>query len=57
MSAGMFAFAAGVQRSLDSTSGPVLLAVFGFGLLIAGLFPPDPVRGYPPGAPTTAKPT
>jgi hypothetical protein len=51
MSAGMFAFAAGVQRSLDSTSGPLLLAVFGSGLIIAGVFPPDPVRGYPPGAP------
>jgi hypothetical protein len=51
MSAGMFAFAAGVQRSLDSTSGPLLLAVSGSGLIIAGVFPPDPVRGYPPGAP------
>jgi hypothetical protein len=51
MGAGMFAFAAGVQRSLDSTSGPLLLAVFGFGLIIAGVFPPDPVRGYPPGSP------
>lgn len=51
MSAGMFAFAAGVQRSLDSTIGPLLLAVFGSGLIIAGVFPPDPVRGYPPGAP------
>jgi hypothetical protein len=51
MSAGTFAFATGVQRSLDSTIGPVLLAVFGAGLIIAGMFPPDPVRGYPPGAP------
>lgn len=51
MSAGTFAFAAGVQRSLDSTGGPVLLVVFGSGLIIAGVFPPDPVRGYPPGAP------
>jgi hypothetical protein len=51
MGAGMFAFAAGVQRSLDSRSGPLLLAVFGFGLIIAGVFPPDPVRGYPPGSP------
>lgn len=51
MSAGVFAFAAGVQRSLGSTIGPVLLAVFASGLVIAGVFAPDPVRGYPPGAP------
>lgn len=52
MGAGVFAFSVGVQRTLDSTIGAVLLGVFGFGLVIAGVFPPDPVRGYPPGAPT-----
>jgi hypothetical membrane protein len=52
MGAGVFAFAIGVQRSLNSTIGAVLLALFGIGLLIAGVFSPDPVRGYPPGAPT-----
>ena len=50
MGAGVFAFAVGVQRTLDSTIGAVLLGVFGFGLLVAGGFAPDPVRGYPPGA-------
>ena len=55
----MFAFAVGVQETLDSVGGAVLLAIFGFGLVVAGVFAPDPVRGYPPGAPTdpSAKPT
>lgn len=51
MGAGVFALSVGIQRTLDSTAGPVLLGMFGFGLLIAGVFAPDPVRGYPPGAP------
>jgi hypothetical protein len=45
------AFAAGVHSTLDSTIGAGLLVVFGAGLLISGAFAPDPVRGYPPGAP------
>lgn len=49
---GMFAYAVGVQQSLDSVIGTLLLAVFGFGFIVAGVFAPDPVRGYPPGAPT-----
>lgn len=52
MAAGMFAFAIGVQRTLESAIGGVLLMLFGSGLLIAGLFTPDPVRGHPPGAAT-----
>lgn len=51
MGAGVFAFSVGVQRTLDSTIGAVLLGVFGVGLVVAGVFAPDPVRGYPPGAP------
>ena len=51
MGAGVFAFAVGVQRALDSRIGAVLLGFFGFGLVLAGSFAPDPVRGYPPGAP------
>lgn len=59
MGVGVFAFAVGVQWTLDSVIGAVLLAVFGFGMVVAGAFAPDPVRGYPPGAPTdpSAKPT
>jgi len=48
---GMFAFAAGINQALDTLIGAVLLAIFGFGLFISGVFAPDPVRGYPPGAP------
>ncbi len=51
MGVGVAAFAVGVQRSLQTAVGPVLLALFGVGLIIAGVFAPDPVRGYPPGAP------
>ena len=49
MGGGVFAFAVGVQQTLDSISGAVLLAIFGFGLIVAGAFAPDPIRGYPPG--------
>lgn len=56
---GALAFAVGAERALDNLVGPVLLAVFGMGLVVAGMFAPDPVRGYPPGAPRdpSAKPT
>lgn len=52
MGCGVFAFAVGVQRTLDSILSAMLLVIFGFGLIVAGVFAPDPVRGYPPGAPT-----
>lgn len=51
MAAGVFAFALGVRRALETVTGVALLAVFGLGLLVAGVFAPDAVRGYPPGAP------
>lgn len=51
MAVGVFAFAVGVQRSLDSMIAAVLLAIFGLGLIVAGVFAPDAIRGYPPGAP------
>jgi hypothetical protein len=59
MGAGSFAFAVGVYRTLDSVVGAVLLAIFGLGLIVAGVFTPDAVRGYPPGAPSepSTKPT
>jgi hypothetical protein len=59
MGAGMFAYAAGIERILDSTIGAALLMFFGFGMIVAGVCPPDAVRGYPPGASTDprAKPT
>jgi hypothetical membrane protein len=52
MGAGVVAFAIGVKDSLNSTVGAVLLALFGLGLIVAGVFSPDPVRGYPPGVST-----
>jgi hypothetical membrane protein len=47
--------AAGIRRALRGgragTWGPLLLAGYGGGLLVAGLFTPDPALGFPPGAP------
>ncbi|MQA93340.1 MAG: DUF998 domain-containing protein [Streptosporangiales bacterium] len=50
----MVAFAVGVRRELRARDrrsffGPVLLGLFGVGLIGAGLFLTDPVSGYPPG--------
>jgi hypothetical protein len=50
MGGGMFAYAVGVAQTLDSLLGAVLLAIFACGLIVAGVFAPDPIRGYPPGA-------
>jgi hypothetical protein len=50
-------FAIGLRRVLHpgigSTWGPILVGLFGLGLITAGLFVTDPVLGYPPGAPST----
>lgn len=51
MGMGVLAFSVGVQRALDTVVGMVLLDAFALGLFVAGAFAPDPVRGYPPGAP------
>jgi hypothetical protein len=49
--------AAGVRRALapgrGSTWGPRLVGLSGAALLVAGVFPADPVNGYPVGAPDT----
>jgi hypothetical protein len=54
-------FSVGLRRVLRtgkaSIAGPLLLGLFGVGLLVAGLFPTDPGRGYPPGAPLSGTPT
>jgi Protein of unknown function (DUF998) len=48
-------FALGLRRTLQggtgATWGPLLLAIFGLGLIVAGIFVTDPALGYPPGAP------
>lgn len=45
----------GVRRELmgqrGGTWGALLIGTFGLGLIIAGIFPPDPAFGFPPGAP------
>lgn len=50
MGVGMLAFAVGVSRTLDTVAAPTFLAVFGLGAIASGVFAPDPLRGYPPGA-------
>lgn len=50
MGVGVVAFAIGVDQALDVPVGAVLLAVYGVGLIGAGVFRPDPMRGYPPNA-------
>ena len=54
----VIAGAAGARRALPSgpgaRSGPLLLAVYGLGLIGAGCFIADPGRGFPPGTPEAA---
>jgi hypothetical protein len=49
------AFAVGLRRALHPGRGawwaPLLVGLFGLGLVVAGLFTPDPSLGFPPGAP------
>lgn len=52
----IFGFAIGVELTLyrgrGATWGPILLALVGVGLIIAGIFVTDPAFGYPPGTPS-----
>jgi hypothetical protein len=45
----------GVRRALHGqkggTWGALLIGTFGIGLIVAGIFPPDPGFGFPPGSP------
>ena len=51
----VIAFAAGVRRALGEGRGarwaPRLLALYGLGLIAAGVFVADPMNGFPAGAP------
>lgn len=49
----LLSFAAGLRLLRPSISvwGPVLIGLAGIGLIGAGIFPVDPVNGFPPGAP------
>ncbi len=55
--AGLLALACtiGMRRALagskGGTWGPLLIATYGLGLLLAGIFHPDPGYGFPPSAP------
>ena len=52
------AFAVGVRRAMRSgrgrTWGPLLLGIYGLGLIGAGFFIADPAFGFPPGTPADA---
>jgi hypothetical protein len=54
----VIAGAIGVRRALRGRLGqtwaPILLAIYGIGLLGAGAFVADPASGYPPGVPVPA---
>ncbi|GAA4574941.1 hypothetical protein GCM10023176_43180 [Micromonospora coerulea] len=49
------AYAVGLRRVLRAgpagTWAPLLVGVFGLGLVLGGMFRPDPALGFPPGAP------
>lgn len=51
-------FAIGIRRSFKGskggTFGPLFLAIFGLGMIGAGIFSADPGLGFPPGTPETA---
>jgi hypothetical protein len=56
----IIAFAVGLRRIWPtggaSVWGPLLIGLFGLGLVIAGVFVADPGGGYPPGAPLNGTP-
>jgi hypothetical membrane protein len=51
----VLAFAAGLRRAFDTgrgkTWGPLLVAIYGLGLVGAGIFSADPMNGFPIGTP------
>ena len=55
------AFSVALRRTLAGGRGgravPILVATFGLGMVLAGLFPADPAAGFPVGLPTPAAPT
>jgi Protein of unknown function (DUF998) len=57
----VLAFSVGMWRALHpgraGTWGPLLVGVFGVGLVVGGIFVTDPDLGYPPGVPTPAEQT
>jgi hypothetical protein len=51
--------AAGIRKAIypgrTSTWGPLLLGLYGVGLILAGVFVADPALGFPPGTPEDAR--
>ena len=47
----VIACAIGLRTATQSAAAPILLALFGAGLIVAGAFSTDPALGYPVGAP------
>ena len=47
----------GAKQSLQGRDGgiwiPRLCLTFGIGMIVAGIFPPEPMLGFPPGSPNT----
>jgi hypothetical membrane protein len=54
-------YAVGLWRRLHpgraGTWGPLLIGVYGLGLIVVGVFRTDPSNGFPPGVPTPNQPT
>jgi hypothetical membrane protein len=54
-------YAIGLWRTLHGgpggTWGPILIGVYGLGLITVGLFTTDPANGYPPGVPAPNGPS
>lgn len=54
-------YAVGLWRRLHpgrgGTWGPILIAVYGFGLVLVGIFRTDPANGFPPGVPAATHPS
>lgn len=55
------AYAVGLWRMLhggpSGTFGPILIAIYGLGLITVGVFTTDPARGFPPGSFTPPTPS
>jgi hypothetical protein len=55
----LVAFAVGLRKTLAGTKagtfGPLLIAIYGFGMIGAGVFSADPALGFPPGTPEDAR--
>lgn len=41
-----------LKKELGSTWGPLMLGLYGIGLIAAGIFKADPMGGFPPNSPT-----